>query len=146
LHREDRAARAAFWLAALLFAGSWGASLERPLPACREPAEAASRRGATERVRCDGAGPPLRGPARLLFGGRLDPNAASAASLTVLPGIGPVRAAAIVAERERAAFGSVAELRRVRGIGPVTLARIAPWLEVGGGGGERRRAPLQQSR
>lgn len=95
--------------------------------------------GRSLEVRCDGIGPPLRGPARLLFGLRLDPNRASAESLEVLPGIGPARAAAIVAERRRAPFREVGDLRRVRGIGPLTLERIAPWLEVDA-------AALQQNR
>ena len=66
------------------------------------------------------------------------PNRADARALEVLPGIGPARAAAIVAERARAPFRSVDELTRVAGIGPVTLERVAPWLEIG--------AALQQNR
>ncbi|MGH0029532.1 MAG: ComEA family DNA-binding protein [Myxococcota bacterium] len=129
MERADRTTRAAFWLAAALF----GVALPWPDPepgGCADPREAEARDGQTLRVRCDGRGPPLRGPARLLFGGRLDPNRASAETLTVLPGIGPARAAAIVAERERRPFAAVEELARVHGIGPVTLARIAPWLEI----------------
>jgi competence protein ComEA len=103
---------------------------ERPPPACEAPRESAARDGHTTEVRCDGRGPPVRGPARLLFGLRLDPNRADARALEALPGIGPARAAAIVAERERTPFREVADLRRVPGIGPVTLRRIEPWLEI----------------
>jgi competence protein ComEA len=107
---------------------------DREPPPCRAPREAAARLGHTTVVRCDGQGPGLRGPARLLFGLRLDPNRADARALEVLPGIGPSRAAAIVAERERRPFRDVADLRRVPGIGPVTLRRIEPWLAVAGTG------------
>ena len=67
-----------------------------PEPECARPAALASERVPTVAVRC-GGGPPLRGAARLLFDQRLDANRADAASLETLPGIGPVRAAAIVA-------------------------------------------------
>jgi competence protein ComEA len=52
-------------------------------------------------------------------------NAARPPDLEALPGIGPVLAARIVAERGRGGpFATVDELRRVRGIGPKTLERI----------------------
>lgn len=123
------AAQAALLLSALLFLAALPA--ERPAPAdCAQPAERSAHAGATQAVSCAG-GAPLRGPARLLYGLPIDPNRADAATLEVLPGIGAARAAAIVAERERARYASVAELSRVPGIGPVTLARIAPFLAVG---------------
>jgi len=57
--------------------------------------------------------------------GPLDVNTASEADLVGLPGIGPVTAAAIVADRaERGPFAEVSDLDRVRGIGPVTIAAI----------------------
>lgn len=124
-------ARAAFALACalLVLALPWP---EPESPACPLPREASAHGGHTSVVRCDGQGPPLRGPVRLLFGLRLDPNHADARALAALPGIGPARAAAIVAERERRPFRDVADLRRVPGIGPVTLQRIEPWLAVAG--------------
>ena len=128
MRRRSGAASAALTLAAAL----WIAPLlaDRALPAvCAQPGEAAARAGHTLEVVCTG-GARLRGPARLLFGRALDLNRADAASLQVLPGIGPVRAAAIVAERERRPFDSVGSLTRVRGIGPRTLARLRPSLEV----------------
>jgi competence protein ComEA len=124
-----RSARAALALCAGLFAAALPGSDPEPA-ACAQPAEVdADAAGHTRAVSCAG-GAPLRGPARLLYGLPLDPNAADAASLEVLPGLGPGRAAAIVAERERAPFAGVADLARVPGIGPVTLARIAPFLRV----------------
>jgi competence protein ComEA len=114
---------AALALAALLL---WLALPAQPRPArrCPQPARAG------DRIVCDGQGAPLAGPARLLFGGRLDANTARAAWLEALPGIGPARAAALVAERERAPFCGLEDLARVRGIGPRTLARLGPWLEA----------------
>ena len=57
-------------------------------------------------------------------------NAVSAAELERVPGIGPVRARAIVAERERGgAFASLDALSsRVAGIGERTIDRIRPHL------------------
>jgi competence protein ComEA len=124
----DGAARAALLLAALLFA--FALPPDPPdLADCAAPAERSTEAGHTRAVSCAG-GAPLRGPARLLFGLRLDPNRADAATLEVLPGIGATRAEASVAGRAPAPYRQVAELARVPGIGPTTLSRIAPLLEV----------------
>jgi tRNA threonylcarbamoyladenosine biosynthesis protein TsaE len=72
----------------------------------------------------------LTGIARLLDGGRIDLNHASAALLGNLPGIGPVRAAAIVSARRETAFSSVRDLERISGIGPRTRMRVEPWVFV----------------
>jgi len=69
------------------------------------------------------AGPPA--------GGAVDLNAASAAELTALPGIGPALAERIVAWR--AAHGrlrGVEELEQVPGIGPATVARLRPLVRA----------------
>lgn len=59
----------------------------------------------------------------------IDPNLASVAELQVLPGVGPERAAAIVLERIRGGpFGDPADLLRVRGLGPSSVAAMAPFL------------------
>ena len=61
----------------------------------------------------------------------LDINAATAAELEGLPGVGPVTAAAIVEYRERVGpFRSVEGLDEVTGIGPVKLSRIAHLVTV----------------
>jgi competence protein ComEA len=61
-------------------------------------------------------------------GAPIDLNTATAADLETLPGIGPMLAAAIVAERERnGPFKSIDDLQRVRGIGE---GRIAPLREL----------------
>ena len=55
----------------------------------------------------------------------LDINTATAAELDALPGIGPARAADIIATRGRlGGFSSVQDLTMVSGIGPTTLDRI----------------------
>ncbi len=122
-------ARAGLLLSALLFLTSLPGETPEAL-ACVAPAERAAVAGRTREVSCAG-GAALRGPVRLLFGQPIDPNRADAETLEVLPGIGPSRAAAIVAARASRPYASVAELSRVPGIGPVTLARISPHLAVG---------------
>ena len=131
LQSGERIASAAFALAVALFALPLAPRGWAPA-ACAEPAEQFAHAGHSVAVRCDGdsAAHPLRGPVRLLFGLRLDPNRADRASLEALPGIGPVRAAAIETERCRRPFASVAELERVPGIGPRSLARLEPFLAV----------------
>ncbi|MBN2565547.1 MAG: helix-hairpin-helix domain-containing protein [Candidatus Eisenbacteria bacterium] len=64
--------------------------------------------------------------------GPVDINAAGVEELTELPGVGPVRAAAIVRLRDqRGRFNSVDDLLDVRGIGPVTLERMRPMATAG---------------
>jgi competence protein ComEA len=64
-------------------------------------------------------------------GETLDLNQAGPADLELLPGIGPSLARRIVEDRERSgAFGSTQDLRRVRGIGDRTLARLRALLSV----------------
>lgn len=61
----------------------------------------------------------------------VDLNAAGAAELESLPGIGPVTAAAIIAHRQREGpFRSVESLQEVTGIGPVKLGRIEDLVTV----------------
>lgn len=76
----------------------------------------------------------------------LDLNRATAAELEALPGIGEVKAAAILAVRDaRGGFASVDELQSVRGIGPALAAKLRPLVRVGprtakaGGEAGRRR-------
>jgi competence ComEA-like helix-hairpin-helix protein len=61
----------------------------------------------------------------------LDVNLASAADFARLPGVGPALAARIVDARAREGpFGTVDDLRRVRGVGHATLERLRPLLAV----------------
>ncbi len=62
---------------------------------------------------------------------RIDLNAATAEQLALLPNIGPARAAAIIADREaRGPFSSLNDLDRVPGIGPRTIADLAPFASA----------------
>jgi competence ComEA-like helix-hairpin-helix protein len=61
----------------------------------------------------------------------LDLNAATAAELERLPGIGPSRARDIVADRERhGSFSRVTDLDRIPGIGPAAVARLSTLVRV----------------
>jgi competence protein ComEA len=56
-------------------------------------------------------------------------NHATAKELQALPGVGPVLASRIVAYRaEHGPLGSLAETRRIKGIGPRMMQRLAPLL------------------
>src|SRR5690349_19796961 len=62
---------------------------------------------------------------RALPATKIDVDIATAEQLDALPGVGPVLARRIVADRQqRGAFGSLANLRRVKGIGPALAARL----------------------
>ncbi len=62
---------------------------------------------------------------------RVDINSANSQQLASLPGIGEAKAAAIIKAREQRPFTSVADLRRVSGIGEKTLAELKPRIQVG---------------
>jgi len=97
-------------------------ALESDAPRPGEPVVhgAAARHGSTRgrHARADDATP-------------LDVNLASAADFARLPGVGPALAARIVDIRAREGpFGSVDDLRRVRGVGDATLERVRSRLAV----------------
>lgn len=56
----------------------------------------------------------------------------TAEELQRLPGVGPSKAAAIIAFRERTPFRRVEDILRVRGIGRATFRRLRPYLSVSG--------------
>ena len=59
----------------------------------------------------------------------VDPNTAPARVLTALPHVGPTLVREWVAARNDRPFSSLEDARhRVRGLGPATLAQIAPYL------------------
>ncbi|NLP37378.1 MAG: ComEA family DNA-binding protein [Firmicutes bacterium] len=63
--------------------------------------------------------------------GKINLNTASVEELQQLPGIGPVKAASIVAHREKnGPFKSIDELASVNGIGPSTLETIRDYLTL----------------
>ena len=60
----------------------------------------------------------------------IDPNHSPADSLELLPGIGPVLAARIVAFRTGHRFDSLADLRQVAGINDKLLESLSPYLRI----------------
>lgn len=64
----------------------------------------------------------------------IDLNEAPPELLEQLPGVGPAKASAITALREeRGGFRRVEELADVRGIGPRTVEKLRPLVNVGNG-------------
>ncbi len=64
--------------------------------------------------------------------GLIDINSATAESLTQLPGIGEVKAAAIVAYREEnGSFSAIEDIKNVSGIGDATFENIMSLITVG---------------
>ena len=61
----------------------------------------------------------------------IDPNTAPASVLEALPHMGPSLVQRLIEQREIRRFESTEDLRRrVRGVGPATLARLAPHLRI----------------
>ena len=106
---HSRAWRVAFMLAVGLLLGS--------LPPALGHAQRADQ-GAS-------AGAPAAAPVP-----QVNLNTATVAELQRLPGVGPARAEAIVAYRERRPFRRIEELMRIRGIGRKTFRRLRPMLTV----------------
>ena len=78
------------------------------------------------------AGHRARAAAVQTDGGMVNIQTASAEQLELLPGIGPSKAAAIVAHREHRAFRRVEDIMRVRGIGRSTFRHLRSMLTVDG--------------
>jgi len=67
----------------------------------------------------------------VLAGEPVNLNTASERELIELPGIGPTKAAAIVAYRQKhGAFARIDDLRKVKGFGRKTVAKLRPSLTV----------------
>lgn len=69
-------------------------------------------------------------------------NTADEAQLVTLPGIGPSKAKAIIALRQkRKGFRKVHEILRVRGIGRKTLRKLMPYLSIETNNGQTQKKP-----
>jgi competence ComEA-like helix-hairpin-helix protein len=128
----------AFLLAATFIPWALSQQAVPPRPPCSDGAQLEivdplALRGELPVVSCapgDGTRAP-RGAAGLLFGRRIDVNAATVEELQALPEVGPGRARRIAAERDRGgAFRSLADLRRVQGLGSKRLRSLADWAVV----------------
>ena len=72
----------------------------------------------------------------------IDLDRATVREVEALPRIGPALAHRIVANRDSlGAFGTLAGLGRVKGIGPALLERLAPLITFGGSAAPRARSP-----
>jgi len=87
--------------------------------------------GVALRVASDSLGTGHQRTCRVLPVLVIDPNTAPASVLEALPHVGPSLVKQMIEQREIRPFGSTRDLRRrVRGLGPVTLARLAPHLRI----------------
>lgn len=79
-------------------------------------------------------------PMAAIATGPVDINAADAASLEQVKGIGPAKASAIVQFREQnGPFASVDELVQVPGLGEKTVAQIRDQIRVGSDGATKKK-------
>jgi competence protein ComEA len=77
-----------------------------------------------------GAAPPEEGPPTTEQDARININVAGVDELVRLPGIGPSRAQAIIAERKKRRFRRVEDIMRVPGIGRKTFSQIRLSIRV----------------
>lgn len=97
--------------------------VSEPAPSCGAPVERTEAGW-----RC---GTPIEGLGGLWLGRKLDLNHATAAELSIVPGIGARISERIVEDRERnGAFATLEALERVKGIGPALRRRVEAYAEV----------------
>ncbi|MEW6431879.1 MAG: helix-hairpin-helix domain-containing protein [Myxococcota bacterium] len=106
---------------ALAIAAWWRWPSSAPALDCPEEEVSLDAHGV---ARC-GPGAPLPAGQKLTVGQPLDLNAASAADLALLPGVGPELARALVEERQRlGGFSTWEQVDAVPGVGPARLATL----------------------
>ncbi len=87
--------------------------------------------GVALRVASDSLGTSRQRTCRIVPVLVIDPNTAPASVLEALPHVGPSLVKQLIEQRERHPFESIEDMRRrVRGLGPVTMARLAPHLRI----------------
>jgi DNA uptake protein and related DNA-binding proteins len=97
------------------------------------PAPVPSPRIDTDARGLQAAPPVVTGAGKKAPGGIIDMDHASAEEIEQLPRIGLATARRIVANRDSLGpFGSLDGLRRVKGMGPASLTRLAPFISFGG--------------
>lgn len=102
-----------------------------PLPVVDEPAPPPGADIEAPEPGGEPAGKDAGRPRRLV--GTVNLNTAGTDALELLPGVGPTKAARVVAYRERRGeFERVVDLRRVRGFGRKTVRRLLPYLTLDG--------------
>ncbi len=108
-----------------------GFEIPRPRPACSPEGRGIPPRHWLGCATDPGPARALAADERLVLGLPLDPNTAGPRELAFVPGLSRRLAAELVLDRERnGPYAHVAELLRVRGIGPKKLAAAAPHLAV----------------
>jgi competence ComEA-like helix-hairpin-helix protein len=136
--------RALAFIAGLLFlsAAVRLASLPEAVAVPGEALDLDAHIAATERLVAEAER--MRTP--LAPGERIDPNTAPVVELARLPRVGPAVAERIVQDRERhGPFHSAADLARVPGIGPQTVASLTPHLSLDHGAPPVAGRPIAQS-
>lgn len=122
--------RGALMVAALLTVGTLHDAWRSARPPLPPPAERPAP--SDPRVPAAGVAVPIDSSRADRVAPTLDLTTATAAELDALPGIGPVLAGRILAERRRmGGFRRVEDLLAVPGIGPRLFERLAPRVRVG---------------
>jgi competence protein ComEA len=95
-----------------------------------------------EAYRLDGFSGKAASAPRVPLDYAIDLNQADHAELLQLPGVGDSMARKIEAYRaEHGGFRDVADLQKIRGVGPVTMRRLTPWVSASATGNSGQQLP-----